>query len=285
VDEDVDGDRPAARTVEDVGPLPWLRVQRDDSDPAVVVVTLDDPDRRNAMTLAMTGSWERLVPALAGDGSVRAVVLTGSGSAFSSGGDLSWLGDDTGPGAPVEVLRTRMSRYYEAWLGLRAVEVPVVAAVNGPAVGAGVGLLLACDLRVCARSAHLSVPFSALGLHPGMGLTHSLVAAVGLTVAQDLLLTGRRMGAEEAARTGLVTSVVDDGEALEAALGLARTVAARAPVATRLTVAALRSGGHPDLASALRWEALAQSVTLATADAAEGLRAAADRRAPRFTGR
>ncbi len=264
---------------------PRVLVRRDTDDAGVVVLTLSDPDRRNAMTLELTRSWRQALAQVRGDDTVRAVVVMGAGSAFSSGGDLSWLGDDTGPGAPVDDLRRRMGGYYAEWLAVRDLAVPVVAAVNGPAVGAGVGLLLACDLRVAARSAHLSVPFTGLGLHPGMGLTHTLVAAVGLTAAQDLLLTGRRVGAEEAQRLGLVTAVHADDAVLGAALALARTVAGHAPVATRLTVAALRAGGHADLPSATRWEALAQSVTLATGDAAEGLRAAAQRRAPRFTGR
>ncbi len=213
------------------------------------------------------------------------MVLTGAGAAFSSGGDLSWLGDGTGQGASVEDLRRRMSRYYADWLSVREAGVPVVVAVNGPAVGAGLGLALAGDVRLLADTAHLSAPFTALGLHPGMGVTHTLVRTVGSAVAAELLLTGRRVDAEEALRLGMASAVHPAGDLLDAALVVARQIASRAPVATRLTVQALAAGGHPDLAAALRWESLAQAVTLASADLSEGLSAQRERRAPRFTGR
>jgi enoyl-CoA hydratase/carnithine racemase len=264
--------------------LPLLGVRRDPQAPGVVVLTLADPDRRNAMSLRMTASWRRALAAVGADPDVRVVVLTGAGTAFSSGGDLSWLGDDTGPGASVDRLRTRMAGYYADWLRLLSLPVPVVAAVQGPAVGAGAGLALACDLRLCARSAHLAVPFTALGLHPGMGLSASIAHLAGPTVAHDLLLTGRRVDADEAQRVGLVTEVHDDDSVLAAALERARTIASRAPVATRLTTATLRADLRDRLEEATRWEALAQATTLATADAAEGLAAAAGRRAPVFTG-
>lgn len=272
-------------TVDDLLPLPHLDVHRDDVDPGVLVVTLDDPQRRNVMSEAMTASWVRLTGALARATDVRAVVLTGAGTAFSSGGELSWLGDGTGEGAPVDDLRRRMSRYYEDWLSLRGAGVPVVVAVNGPAVGAGLGLALAGDVRLVADTAHLSAPFTALGLHPGMAVTHTLVAAVGHAVAAELLLTGRRVGAEEAVALGLASAVHPADGLLDAALTTARQIASRAPVATRLTLQALAAGGHGDLAAALRWESLAQAVTLASSDLAEGLAAQRERRAPRFTGR
>jgi enoyl-CoA hydratase len=289
-------DPDATDPVDALGPLPDLRVRRDDEDARVLVVTLDDPERRNVMAARMTASWRLLTDALAAqqersrtganqpDRAVRAVVLTGAGSAFSAGGDLSWLGDGTGAGASVDDLRLRMAAYYDDWLSLRRVHLPVVAAVNGAAVGAGLGLALAADVRLVAASAHLSVPFTALGLHPGMGTTHTLVAAVGEAVARELLLTGRRVGAEEAVRLALAGAVHPDDGLLDAALATARLIASRAPVATRLLLETLDTTGH-DLGAALRREAAAQAVTLASADLEEGLAAQRERRAPRFTGR
>lgn len=292
-------DPPVPDPIDALGPLPDLGVRRDDEDPRVLVVTLDDPERRNVMAARMTASWRLLTDALAaqrepsppgseepdrGDRAVRAVVLTGAGSAFSAGGDLSWLGDGTGEGASVDDLRRRMAAYYDDWLSLRRLHLPVVAAVNGPAVGAGLGLALAADVRLVGASAHLSVPFTALGLHPGMGTTHTLVAVVGEAVARELLLTGRRVGADEAVRLGLAGSAHPDEQLLDAALATARLIAARAPLATRLTLQTLDSGAH-DLTAALRREAAAQAETLASADLEEGLAAQRERRAPRFTGR
>ncbi len=268
--------------------LPGLDVRRDEVDPRVLLVRLDDPDRRNVMSLAMTASWRSLTDLLragtagAGGEPVRAMVLTGAGQAFSSGGDLSWLGDGTGAGADVEALSRRMAGYYDDWLSVRSVGVPVVAAVNGAAVGAGLGLALACDVRLVGASTRLSAPFTALGLHPGMGTTSTLAAVVGPARARELLLTGRVVDAEEAVRTGLATSVHADDGLVAAAMVTARTIAMRSPVATRLLLRGLDSG--PDLAAALRWEALAQAVTLASDDLTEGLAAARERRAPRFSG-
>lgn len=249
----------------------------------VVRLTLDNPDERNAMSPEMTDSWVRAVDALAGDRSVRVVVVTGAGKAFTSGGNLAWLASE--PDASVDQLRDRMLPFYRAWLSVRRLEVPTVAAVNGPAIGAGLCLALACDVRYAARGARMGVPFTSLGLHPGMGGTFTLPDVVGAAVARDLFLTGRLVADEEAVRLGLVSRVMEK-ETFEAdVLEAAAAIAATAPVASRLTTLALRGGGHRDLESALQWEALAQPVTLATEDLQEGVAAAREKRRPTFTGR
>jgi enoyl-CoA hydratase/carnithine racemase len=249
----------------------------------VALVTLDLPARRNMMSAAMTSSWGRAMAALRADPGVRAVVVTGEGSAFCSGGDLSWLGAE--PGATVDDLRTRMLPFYRTWLAVRDLEVPTIAAVNGPAIGAGLALALACDLRYAADDAKLGAPFTALGLHPGMATTFLLPEAAGLAVARELLLTGRMMTGAEAAACGLVTRAVPRGDVLSTALAAATAAAAAAPVATRLTKRALLDGGPETIQAALEWEALAQPVTMATTDLQEGLRAQREKRRPRFTGR
>lgn len=248
----------------------------------VVIITLDWPERRNAMSAPMTASWVRAVAALRGDRDVRALVVTGAGSAFCSGGDVSWIGSE--PGASVDDLRARMLPFYRDWLSVRDLEVPVIAALNGAAIGAGLALALACDLRYAAEDAKLGVPFTALGMHPGMATTYLLPQVVGLAAARELLLTGQLVTGAEAARLGLVTRALPAADVLAHALDVADQIATRAPVATRLTTLALRAG-HADLEAALQWEAMAQPITLATADLHEGLRAQQERRAPRFTGR
>jgi enoyl-CoA hydratase len=177
-----------------------------------------------------------------------------------------------------------MMPFYRAWLAIRELEVPTIAAVNGPAVGAGLCLALACDLRYAARGASLSAPFTALGMHAGMAATWLLPEAVGLPVARELLFTGRRVAADEALRIGLVNGVFEADKLLDGALDTACRIAANGPVAVRLTVAGLRNGGHQSLESALQFEALAQPVTFATTDLAEGIAAAKARRKPEFTG-
>jgi len=258
-----------------------LRVERPSD--GVALLVLDNPDQRNAMSDAMTEAWSVAVADLAGDPTVRAVVVTGEGSAFCSGGDTSWIASE--PDATVDDLRRRMLPFYRAWLAIRSLEVPSIAAVNGAAIGAGLCLALACDIRYAATSARLGVPFVKLGMHPGMAATWSLPEVVGPAAARDLLLTGRVVGADEALRLGLVSRVIDDAALLDEVLAVAADVAATAPIASRLTKLALADGGHATYDAALQWEALAQPVTLATEDLQEGIRAAREKRPPEFRGR
>jgi enoyl-CoA hydratase len=258
-----------------------LRLDRPDD--GVAVLTLDNPDQRNAMSEEMTRSWTAAVDELAADPSVRVVVVTGEGSAFCSGGNTSWISSE--PDATVDQLRTRMMPFYRAWLSIRRLDVPTVAAVNGPAIGAGLCLALACDLRFAAASARLGAPFVQLGMHAGMAGTWLLPNVVGPAHARDLLLTGRLVDADEALRIGLVTRVFDDADFGEQVAAAARQIATAAPIASKLTKLALVDGGHADFESCLQWEALAQPVTLATEDLHEGIAAARERRTPVFHGR
>ena len=258
-----------------------LRVTRPSQ--GVVLATLANPDQRNAMSGPMTEAWTELMADLATDPDLRVLVVTGEGSAFCSGGDTSWIAAE--PDASVGDLRARMLPFYRAWLSVLDLDVPTLAAVNGPAIGAGLCLALACDVRYAASRARLGAPFVRLGMHPGMAATCLLPDVVGPAHARDLLLTGRTVDADEALRLGLVSRVLEPDGFLDTVLETAAGIAATAPLASRLTTRALRGGGHADLDSALRWEALAQPVTLATDDLQEGIRAARERRVPRFNGR
>ncbi len=257
-----------------------LRLDR--TSDGVAVLTLDNPDQRNAMSEQMTASWVAAVDELAADRTVRAVVVTGAGSAFCSGGNTSWIASE--PDATVDELRTRMLPFYRAWLSIRRLEVPTIAAINGHAIGAGLCLALACDIRYAAPGARMGLPFVKLGMHAGMAGTYLLPNVVGPAHARDLLLTGRVVDAEEALRLGLVSRVIGESF-LDEVVATATGIAGTAPIASRLTTLALRDGGHEDLESCLQWEAMAQPLTLATADLQEGIAAARDQRTPRFTGR
>jgi enoyl-CoA hydratase/carnithine racemase len=258
-----------------------LRVERRDD--GVTVLTLALPDRRNAMTNELTAAWGSTIASLRGDRSVRCIVVTGEGSAFCAGGDLSWIAES--PDLSVDSIRDRMLPFYRTWLSIRELEAPSVAAVNGHAIGAGLCLALACDLRYAARGAKLSAPFTGLGMHPGMAATWLLPEAVGVTVARELLLTGRAVEGDEALRIGLVNGVSEPDALLDDVLAVASRIATAAPIATRLTKAGLRTGGHPTMEDALQYEALAQPVTFATDDLREGLAATRERRTANFTGR
>jgi enoyl-CoA hydratase/carnithine racemase len=265
-------------------PFEDLRVEaREASGRRIAVVTFDLPERRNSMSTAMTRSWVRLMGLLRQDPELAAVVVTGAGPAFNAGGDLSWIVSE--PDAQVVDLRERMLAFYRSWLSVKQLEVPTIAAINGHAIGAGFALALAMDIRYAAADARLGVPFTSLGLHPGMATTWSLPDVAGHAVARDLLLTGRVVTGAEAVGLGLVSLAAPADEVLDHALAAAERVAAAAPVATRLTLQAVRDGGHATLEGALQWEALAQAVTLATDDLHEGIAAAAEKRRPTFHGR
>ncbi len=257
-----------------------LRVERRSD--GVARLVLDNPDQRNAMSDQMTDAWVRAIDDLAADRSVRVVVVTGAGSAFCSGGNTGWIASE--PDAEVDYLRTRMMAFYRAWLSITELEVPTIAAVNGPAIGAGLCLALACDIRYAAEGAKLSAPFVKLGMHPGMAATYLLPNAVGEANARELLLTGRTVEAEEARQLGLVSRVFPADRFAAEVDDIAAGIAATAPIPSRYTKLALRGGGHQDLESCVQWEALAQPITLATADLQEGIRAARAKRAPDFRG-
>ncbi|MDX6429549.1 MAG: hypothetical protein QOE54_1915 [Streptosporangiaceae bacterium] len=249
----------------------------------IVVLTLNDPARRNAMSDEITAAWKQTMSELRADPALRCVVVTGAGSAFSSGGNLSWLAERNDIELPA--LRDHMLEFYRSWLTIRQLEVPTIAAINGPAVGAGLCLALACDLRYVADDAKLLAPFTALGLHPGMAATFLFPETVGLPRARELLFTGRTVTGAQAEAIGLVNRAVPRSQVLQEALEIAGEIAAQAPVATRLAKVALSDGGPPSLEAALRWESLAQPVTMTSQDLLEGLAAQRDRRRPNFSGR
>jgi enoyl-CoA hydratase/carnithine racemase len=263
---------------------------RCDRDGPVSILTFDDPGRRNAMTEAMGLALRDAVAALGRDPGVRAVVLTGAGSAFSAGGDLAMIEEKSraGRAEPGPARRAAhqdfMRRFYALFLSVRDLPCPSVAALNGAAVGAGLCVALACDLRIAARDAHLSLNFVRLGIHPGMGATWTLPRLVGTARAAELLLTGRPVDGEEAERIGLVNRAVAREEVLPAALALARSVAAGAPRAVRGAREALVRSATATLEEQLDFEAAQQALDYEGADLAEGLAAVRERRDPHFEG-
>jgi enoyl-CoA hydratase len=176
-----------------------------------------------------------------------------------------------------------MRRFYQRFLGIRDVPVPVIGAINGPAIGAGLCFAMGMDMRLAAKSAKMGVTFVGLGLHPGMGATHFLPRIVGPQVAARMMLTGEVLSGEEAARVGLVLEAVDEAALMPKALDLAGKIAAQAPVAVRACVRSLRMAADEGLDRALWREADAQSYCYSGADLKEGVAAVAGKRKPMFT--
>jgi enoyl-CoA hydratase/carnithine racemase len=250
--------------------------------PGVRLLTLNRPNVRNAMTAEMTTAWDKAIETVTGDRETRAVVVTGEGSSFCSGADLSWLDQGAAEDVTTDRLRERMLPFYRSWLTPRRLPFPVIAAVNGPAVGAGVCLALACDLRYASTTARFSTPFIFLGTHGGMGATWLLPEAIGVSHAREMLYTGREVPADEALGWGLVSGISDD--VLDQSLEVAARIATAGPIALRLTKTGLEQAAA-GLEASIQWEALAQPVTLNTADLHEGVQAVRQHRTPRFQGR
>jgi len=246
------------------------------------VITLDRPDNRNSMTPELLDAFARASAVARADGGVRAVVVTGTGTCFSAGADFkAGVQRDGEALAPAE----RSYAMYEPFLSLLDIEVPIVAAMNGHAVGGGFGLALVCDLRIAAREAKYGANFVAVGLAPGMAISYLLPRLVGVARASELLLTGRLIDGGEAERLGIVNKAVPAPQVMDEALALAGAIAANAPFAVRATKAALRRGLTAEIRAAARAEAIDQAASLATDDAREGMAALLEKRRPLFTGR
>mmetsp|Transcript_19892 Transcript_19892/g.40859 ORF Transcript_19892/g.40859 Transcript_19892/m.40859 type:complete len:286 (-) Transcript_19892:38-895(-) len=266
-----------------------------DAGDGVAKLVFNDPKRLNALTVAMGEAFKgkcEEVTSHVRTGDVRAVVLTGSGRAFSAGGDLEWLEQRSTRPVP-ENEATMMEFYSRFLLPLRALPVPTIAALNGPAIGAGLCVSLGADVRLTTRSAVLGFTFVGLGLHPGMGSTHFLPSIAGPEVAARLLLSGEKISGEEAMRLRVVTECIDDSDevgeegkrCVEAAVLRARMSATGgSPCAVQATVATLRQHQDMGLLAALQREAAAQALCYTTADYTEGLASLKNRRASVFMG-
>lgn len=243
-----------------------LLVERVES--GIVLLTLNLDARRNAMTPELTHEWAEAIAALRTDPLVRVAVVTGAGSAFSAGGDFAWIDSTVHSSGTLGALRSNMTAFYQSWLSIRSLPIPSIAAVNGAAVGAGLCLALACDLRFASPRASFSVPFTSLGVHPGMAATWLLPEAIGVPRARELFFTGRSVSAHEALQWGLVSGVEDD--VVGHAVDVAKTIAAADAMSVELTKAAL-AHPHRTFAEGLDWESFAQPVTMRQRSAGESI--------------
>jgi len=247
----------------------------------ILLVELNRPEKRNALDETLQNELLTLFTGVATGPEVRGVVLTGSGEAFSAGGDLSRFEKEWDP-AEFRAQSHELSRLIGS---IERLEKPVVAAIGGLATGAGTQLALSCDLRIASENARFLYREGMIGFIPSHGGCARLVKLVGLARARDILLGGEDLNAEEAFRHGLVTKVVPHGRLLDEARERLRHIFRRAPQAYGLSKRLLHLSASVDLESGLFAENLAQSLLVATEDHKEGVRAARERRRPSFGGR
>ena len=247
-----------------------------ETDGHVARLTLDRPAKLNALTSEMTAELARHVAAVNDDPGLRAVVVTGTGRAFCAGSDISEL--DKYPTPWQFGLRTDYGDI------LRALRKPAIAAVNGHALGGGLELALACDIRIAAETASFAAPEIKLGWIGGSGQSALLAHSVGPSNAAVMLLTGDPVDAATALRWGLVSEIMPAAELDARARELAAVIASRAPVAAQTAKINLRAAYEMPLTRAIDYERHLQTICFATSDAAEGRTAFTDRRAPAFRG-
>ncbi|MEU7811662.1 enoyl-CoA hydratase-related protein [Pseudonocardia sp. NPDC049154] len=254
-----------------------LRLQ--DVGDGIALLTLNRPHRRNGWTIPMVEETTDALSRCDADGTVRAVVVTGAGDSFSVGADLT-SGPISSPGSdqqPADVLRTIVTP--------RDVRKPVIAALNGDAVGMGLTFSLTCDIRVVARDARLAAPMTRLGVIPEMGAHWTLPRIAGWAVASDLLLTGRRIDGEEAVRLGVCGEAVDRADVLDRALEIARDLARNtAPRAVAVTKYLLRKAADTGFAELRAEETDLFTRVALEPDAPEGVAAFLEKRPARWTG-
>jgi len=249
----------------------------------IATITLDNPTRKNAFTLDMIDDWADALRAAAEDDAVRVVVLTGAGDAFCSGIDLSVL--QAVEDVPLARKRMLTHGVHKVARAVEALDKPLVCALNGVAVGAGLDMALVCDMRFMGRSAKLSEGYIKVGLVPGDGGAWFLPRLVGSAKALELLLTGDFVEADEALRIGMVNRVYDDAELQERTREFAAQLAAMSPVAVAVIKRTVQQSAAIDLRTSLDLISSHMAVVQSTDDYREAQTAFAERRPGRFTGR
>jgi enoyl-CoA hydratase/carnithine racemase len=254
----------------------------------ISIITLNQPERRNPISdLDMVDALCDAVSAADADMNVRAVILTGAGTAFSSGGDVKKMRMDGGGTRDTQPANTRRNYKFGIQrlpLLFQAIEVPVVAAINGPAIGAGCDLACMCDVRIAAQSARFAESFVKMGIIPGDGGAWLLPRIIGFSRATEMALTGEMIDAAQALEYGLVSHVVPDNDLMEKAHTIAGKIAANPPHATRMTKRLLRAAQTATLANILEMSAAMQAVAHTTADHDEAITAFIEKRPAVFTG-
>jgi len=254
-----------------------VRITRDG---AVAVLTIDRPEKLNALDAETLAALEAAVNKADRDPNVHVIVFTGTGRAFVAGGDIADLESRRGLAHYLEFGET----IHRVFRRIETCDTPTIAAVNGWALGGGAELMLAIDIRLVAASAKVGVPEITLGLFPGAGGSQRLSRQVPQCHAREMMFAGEAISAEDAVAIGLASRVVADDALMDEAMALAGKIAARSPLVLKLLKRALIAGGDMPLTSALAHEQAMISLVLDTDDAHEGCQAFLEKRKPDFKG-
>jgi enoyl-CoA hydratase/carnithine racemase len=257
-----------------------IEVQRDGR---VTIVTLNRPEHLNAFTLPMIDRWVEILREAGDDPECRVIVLTGAGRGFCSGVELGHLEQEQS--TPLASKDMLWRHIHHIPLTLEALDKPVIAAINGVAVGAGLDMALMCDVRLAARSARLSEGYVRVGLVPGDGGAYYLPRLVGPARALELFWTGDFLSAEEAERIGMVNRVVPDEELMDRTLDLARRIAAQPPLVVQTTKRLVYQSLRLDLRTSLDLVSSHMGVLSSTEDSREARRAFLEKRSAEYHGR
>ena len=278
-------DRPDPTDVTVDSDVVHLETHRKGDPEGIVRLVLDDPDRRNALSREMADGIVEAIDAIEGS-DTRCVVLEGRGPAFCAGGDVAAMAQLQATDLPLEAAVRHVIRNTARCVRRTAeCEFPTVAAIDGPAIGAGGALALACDVQLAHEDARIGFGFREIGLAIDSGVSYFLPRFVGDNVARELVFTGEQLDAERARNRGLVNHVYADGEFEEGVQEFLKRVASGPPIALRASKRLLRDAGGRSLAAAIEREAEAQAAALASQDHAEGAEAFLERRDPEFAGR
>lgn len=253
-----------------------LQVSREQS---ALTVTINRPEVRNALSPQVFEELSLVMAEIAYDKEIRVVIITGAGGkAFASGADIRSLNER----ATLDVLK---SKAQDVLVAIENLDKPVIAAINGYALGGGCELALACDIRIATKKSKLGQPEVNLGIIPGMGGTQRLQRVVGIGKAKELIFTGDILSAEQALAIGLLNTVAEDADDLQRkAIEMAEKIAAKGPRAVSLAKMAINTGADTDIHSGLLFEKMAQTVAFSTQDRLEGTSAFLEKRAPHFKG-
>lgn len=253
------------------------------NDNGIATLTFNQPENLNALDEVMGKAFGEAIKRVQKDATVRVVILTGSGRAFSSGGNLDMIEAKTRK-KPAQN-KKELIGFYKLFLSVRDLKVPVIAAVNGHAIGAGFCLALACDLRYASESAKLGANFAKLGLAPGMGGTYLVTRLAGYTHAAEILMLAENMGSHRAMEMGLLNGVFKDEDLMTHVQGVAKIIAENAPLAIAAIKKGIQMAENSTLQKMFFYDSTAQARCLASEDMREGIRAIREKRTPQFKGR